>query len=111
VCVEKYGVRYTKPSRFGLTSLTVSCVYKTGHAASSSYDNNQPSPFSRAQTYPLSVPCPYDGVTPVSTGWRSEGGIQCELNGGSEGRRGEGWRAAQWRAGVKGGGVKGGSEG
>jgi hypothetical protein len=72
-CVEKYGVRYTKPSRFSLTSLTVSCVYKTGHAASVSYDNNQPSPFSHTQTYPLSVPCPYDGVTPVPTGWRSKG--------------------------------------
>jgi hypothetical protein len=94
-CVEKYGVRYTEPSRFSLTSLTVSCVYKTGHAASSSYDKNQPAPFSHTQAYPLSVPCPYDGVTPVPRGWRSEGGITCELNGSSDGRRGEGWRAAQ----------------
>jgi hypothetical protein len=65
--VETYAVRYTKPSRFSLTSLTVSCVYKTGHAASSSYDNNQPSLFSLSHTYPLAVPCPYDGITPVPT--------------------------------------------
>jgi hypothetical protein len=92
------STEYDTPNRPGsvlVTSLTVSCVYKTGHAASSSYDNNQPSPFYHTQTYPLSVPCPYDGVTPVPTGWRSEGEIQCELNGGSEGRPGEGWSAAQ----------------
>jgi hypothetical protein len=91
------STEYGRPNRPGsvlLTSLTVSCVYKTRHAASSSYDN-QPSPFSHTQTYPVFVPCPYDGVNPVPTGWRSEDGIKCELNGGSEGRQGEEWRAAQ----------------
>jgi hypothetical protein len=53
--VEKYGVRHTKPSRFSLTSLTVSCVYKISHAASSSYDNNQPSPHTHILSLSLSL--------------------------------------------------------